>query len=61
VPKIKIDKNLYDKIEKSIEIAGYSSSEEFVKHTIEKEVNRLLDADNDPEVLERLKGLGYIS
>jgi len=61
VPKIKIDKILYDKIEKSIEIAGYSSSEEFVKHTIEKEVNRLLDADNDPEVLERLKGLGYIS
>jgi metal-responsive CopG/Arc/MetJ family transcriptional regulator len=61
VPKIKIDKQLYDKIEKCIEIAGYSSSEEFVQHIIEKEVNRLLDADNDPEVLERLKGLGYIS
>lgn len=61
MPKIKIDKPLYDKIVKCTEIAGYSSSEEFVKHIIEKEVNRLLDADNDPEVLERLKGLGYIS
>jgi len=61
VPKIKIDKQLYEQIEKCTEIEGYSSSEEFVKHLIEKEVNRLLDADNDPEVLERLKGLGYIS
>ncbi len=61
MPKIKIDKQLYDNIEKCTEIAGYSSSEEFVKHIIEKEINRLLDVDNDPEVLERLKGLGYIS
>lgn len=61
MPKIKIDIKLYEQIKKCTEIAGYSSSEEFVKHIIEKEVNRLLDADNDPEVLERLKGLGYIS
>ena len=61
MPKIKIDKQLYEQINKCTEIAGYSSPNEFVQHILEKEVNRLLDADNDPEVLERLKGLGYIS
>ena len=61
MPKIKIDNQLYEQIEKCTEIAGYSSSDEFVHHILEKEVNRLLYADNDPEVLERLKGLGYIS
>ncbi len=61
MPKIKIDKQLYEPIKKCTEIAGYSSFDEFVQHILEKEVNRLLDADNDPEVLERLKGLGYIS
>ncbi len=61
MPKIKIDKQLYEQIKKCTEIAGYSSSDEFAQHILEKEVNRLLGADNDPEVLERLKGLGYIS
>ena len=61
MPKIKINEPLYNKIEKCAEIAGYSSSDEFVQHILQKEVDRLLDADNDPEVLERLKGLGYIS
>jgi hypothetical protein len=61
VPKIKIDKQLYKKIEKYSEIAGYSTPTEFVTHVLEKEVNQLGDKDNDPEVIERLKGLGYIS
>ena len=61
MPKIKIDNQLYEQIKKCTEIAGYSSSDEFVQHILTKEVNRLLETDNDPEVLERLKGLGYIS
>jgi hypothetical protein len=61
VPKIKIEKPLYQKVEKCSEMAGYSSPEEFVTHILEKEVSQLLEGDNDPEIIERLKGLGYIS
>jgi hypothetical protein len=61
VPKIKIEKLLYQKVEKCSEMAGYSSPEEFVTHILEKEVSQLLEGDNDPEIIERLKGLGYIS
>lgn len=61
MPKIKIEKPLYQKVEKCSEMAGYSSPEEFVTHILEKEVSQLLEGDNDPEIIERLKGLGYIS
>ena len=58
--KIKIDSNLYDRLKKVSEIAGYSSPEEFVIHMIEKELSKLEEADNDQEVIDRLKGLGYL-
>ena len=61
MPKIKIEKPLYQKVIKCSEMAGYSSPEEFVTHILEKEVSQLLEGDNDPEIIERLKGLGYIS
>jgi len=61
MPKIKIDRQLFKKIEECSEIAGYSSTAEFVTHVLEKEAGRILDQDHDPEVVERLKGLGYIS
>lgn len=59
--KIKIEKELYEKIKKCCDIAGYSTPEEFISHVLEKEVSLFENAENDPEVLERLKGLGYIS
>jgi metal-responsive CopG/Arc/MetJ family transcriptional regulator len=59
--KIKIEKELYEKMKKYYEIVGYSSPEEFIEHILEKEIKRFEEADSDPEVLERLKGLGYIS
>ena len=61
MPKIKIEKDLYEKIKECSGIAGYSSPEEFIRHVLEKEVGLFDQADNDPEVMERLKGLGYIS
>lgn len=39
---------------------GYSSVQEFVVHVLEKEIQKLEDVETDPDVLERLKGLGYI-
>lgn len=58
--KIKIDSNLYDRIKKVSELAGYSSPEEFVVHVIEKELSVLESAESDEEVTERLRGLGYL-
>ncbi|MCR4396443.1 MAG: ribbon-helix-helix domain-containing protein [Candidatus Saccharicenans sp.] len=59
--KIKLDKELYQKIEKIAEVAGYSSAEEFIIHLLEKEVARFEGADSEEEIKKRLKGLGYIS
>jgi len=58
--KIKIDNNLYGRITKIAEQAGYGSAEEFVIHVIEKELSVLESADSDADVTERLRGLGYI-
>jgi len=58
--KIKIDSNLFERVKKVAEIAGYSSPEEFVVHIIEKELAKLESADSDADVTERLQGLGYL-
>ena len=60
MPKIKIDSNLYDRVKKVAELAGYPSPEEFVVHVIEKELSVLESASSDAQVTERLRGLGYL-
>lgn len=59
--KIKLDKDLLDRVRKISEIAGYSSVEEFISHALEKELAKLEDADSEEEIKKRLKGLGYLS
>lgn len=59
--KIKIDKGLLERARKFAGVAGYSSVDEFVAHLIEKELAKLEGAQNDDEIKQRLKGLGYIS
>ena len=58
--RIKIDNNLYDRVKKVAQLAGYSSPEEFVVHLIEKELSHLESASEEREVDERLRGLGYL-
>ena len=60
MPKIKIEKNLHDRLKKVTERVGYSGVEEFVTHIIEKELEKIEVPENDPAVEERLRGLGYI-
>jgi metal-responsive CopG/Arc/MetJ family transcriptional regulator len=57
---IKIDSNLWRRVEGRAKEAGYSSPEEFVEHVIEKELSRLEDAAAHEEIERRLKGLGYL-
>jgi metal-responsive CopG/Arc/MetJ family transcriptional regulator len=58
--KIKIESSLYDRIKKAVDIAGYSSTQEFITHIIEKELAQYETQLEDDKVTERLKGLGYI-
>jgi metal-responsive CopG/Arc/MetJ family transcriptional regulator len=60
VPKIKIDDALYDRVKKVAETAGYASPDEFIIHIIERELGQVEAADDEKQVLERLRGLGYI-
>jgi len=59
--KIKLDKELYEKIKKYAALAGYASAEEFITHCLEKELSKIEDSDSEEEVKKKLKGLGYIS
>ena len=59
--KVKLDKDLVEKIERYSKLAGYSSVGEFVTHALEKELAKLEGADSEEEIKKRLRGLGYIS
>lgn len=59
--KVKLDKDLLEKVKKYSEISGYSSVEEFVTHCLEKEIAKLEESDSEEEIKKKLKGLGYIS
>ena len=58
--KIKIDANLYDRVKQVSEVAGYSSPEEFMIHIIEKELDKLESSEDEKQMVERLRGLGYL-
>jgi hypothetical protein len=60
--KIKIDRDLLEKVRKYARIAGYASPEEFVQHVIEREIARFEESgDSEEEIRKRMQGLGYIS
>jgi metal-responsive CopG/Arc/MetJ family transcriptional regulator len=58
--RIKIDSNLFARVKKATEAAGYSSVDEFITHIIEKELAKHETADTDEKIAEQLRGLGYI-
>ena len=60
-PKVKVSKELLEKIKKYSEVAGYSSVDEFVTHALEKEIAKIEEVDSDEEIKKKLQGLGYIS
>ena len=58
---VKLDKALLARVKRCVDLAGYSSVEEFIAHAIEKEVARFERGDSEHELRNKLKGLGYIS
>ena len=59
-PVIKVNKELWVKIKRCADAAGYSSPEEFVRHVLERELARLDQAESKEELIKKLKGLGYL-
>ncbi|MSR46003.1 MAG: hypothetical protein EXS13_02880 [Planctomycetes bacterium] len=61
--KIKLEKDVFEKLKKFAEAAGYSSLDEFVNHILERELASMdTGGTEDPEKMrEKLRGLGYIS
>jgi hypothetical protein len=60
-PKIKFDKDLYERVKKISELAGYASPDEFIVHCVEKELANFEGTSSDADITEKLRGLGYIS
>ena len=58
-PSIKIDKDLYARVKRCADTAGYSSPKEFVQHVLEKELTAIEGDDSDEQLLEKLKGLSF--
>jgi len=59
--KVRLEKDLLDKVKKFAELSGYSSVEEFITHCLEKELAKIEESDSEEEIKKKLKGLGYIS
>lgn len=67
-PKIKVKKELWNKLQNASRILGCSSVEEFVERTLESEVDRIITQNTKGQVSQsdveeisaKLKGLGYL-
>ena len=60
-PSIKLNKDLWAKVKKCADAAGYSSPQEFVEHVLEKELAKVETAGaSDEEIAKKLQGLGYL-
>ena len=57
---IKLEKDLFERVKKCADLAGYSSPEEIVVHVLEKELAKIEEGESDEEILKKLQGLGYI-
>ena len=58
--KVKIDDALFDRAKRAAQTAGYSSVEEFIADCIEKQIQRLKVEQDEAEVSDQLRGLGYV-
>ena len=59
--KVVFDKDLFEKVRRVAELAGYASPEEFIVHCVEKEMAHFDGDKSDADITEKLRGLGYIS
>jgi hypothetical protein len=58
--KVKVDPALFERAKHAASTAGYSSVEEFIADCIEKQIQRLKVENDEGQVSDQLRGLGYI-
>jgi hypothetical protein len=58
--RVKFDKTISQRIEACAAAAGYSSPEEFIRDVLERELARLENAGSKEDLIQKLKGLGYL-
>jgi len=58
--KIDFETAMWNRIKQHAEASGYSSTEEFVEHVLEKELAKLDTTASDEEIAKKLQGLGYL-
>ena len=61
--RVKLNRSICERARATAEAAGYSSLEEFIEHSIEKELANHEAAgskESNEELIRKLKGLGYI-
>ncbi len=59
-PAIKLDKDLFERVKRCADLAGYSSPKEFIQHVLERELSSMEEEETDEEIVKKLQGLGYI-
>lgn len=57
---IKLNKELWDRVKRCSDAAGYTSPQEFVEHVLQRELAKIEEAESDEEIVKKLKGLGYL-
>ncbi len=57
---VKLNKELWAKVKRVSEAAGYSSPQEFIEHVLDREISKLDEAQSNEEIVLKLKGLGYL-
>jgi len=58
--KIKITKELYDRLETAAQEAGYSSTDEFIQHVLEQSISGDQELSDQEQAERQLRGLGYL-
>jgi len=59
-PKIRLNRELYERLRRTAAKAGYSSAEEFALHVLDKAAPEAGEDVSEDKVRERLRGLGYL-
>ena len=54
--KVKLDRDLHERLRKVADVAGYATVEEFITHILEKEMLHFEDAKDDEDIREQAEG-----
>jgi len=58
---LKLKKDLWERVQRCSDAAGYSSPQEFIEHVLEKELAKIeQEAESNEDIVRKLKGLGYL-